>query len=95
MNGETYRSRMTRKLQGVFAPSLLEIKDDSASHAGHGGHHPLGESHFSIRIVSDVFTGMNAVARHRAVYGALADELKERVHALSLETLTPDEHTHK
>jgi BolA protein len=95
MNGETYRARIERKLKQAFSPVALEIRDDSHLHAGHAGENPLGESHFSIRIVSPVFAGMSAVARQREIYRLLADELRERVHALSLQALSLEEHTNK
>ncbi len=95
MIDESYHSRITRKLTQAFAPTTLEIHDDSASHRGHAGHNDLGETHFSVTIVSPAFDKMNAVARHREIYRILADEIKERVHALSLQALTPDEHTHR
>jgi BolA family transcriptional regulator, general stress-responsive regulator len=50
----------------------------------------LGETHFSIHIVSPLFAGMSAVARQREIYRVLADELRERVRALSL-ALSPEE----
>src|ERR1700730_14204981 len=93
MNDETYRARIERKLTQAFSPVALEIRDDSHLHAGHAGQNPLGESHFSIHIVSPVFAGMSAVARHREIYRVLADELRERVHALSLQALSLEEHT--
>ena len=37
------------------------------------------------------FAGVGRVARQRLVYAALAEELKERVHALQLRTLAPGE----
>src|ERR1700730_7129154 len=80
MNGETYRARIERKLTQAFSRVALEIRDESHLHAGHAGQNPLGESHFSIHIVSPVFAGMSAVARHREIYRVLADELRERVH---------------
>ena len=95
MNGEIYRARIERKLTRAFSPVALEIRDDSHLHAGHAGQNPLGESHFSIRIVSQVFAGMSAVARQREIYRVLADELRERVHALSLQPLSPEEHAKK
>jgi BolA family transcriptional regulator, general stress-responsive regulator len=95
MNEESYRARITRKLHEAFTPSLLEIKDDSAAHAGHAGQHPLGESHFSIIIVSPAFEKMSLVERQREIYRILAEEIKERIHALSLQAFTPDEHTHR
>lgn len=95
MNGETYRARIERKLTLAFSPVALEITDDSPLHAGHAGQNPLGESHFSIFIVSAVFAGVSVVTRHREIYRVLADELHERVHSLSLQALSLEEHTNK
>ena len=80
-----------RKLSAAFAPSQLEVVDDSARHEGHAGHRPGGETHFSVRIVSAAFEGLSRVERQRRVYGALADEMKSQIHALALVTLTPGE----
>ncbi|MDR3448207.1 MAG: BolA family transcriptional regulator [Alphaproteobacteria bacterium] len=92
MNLETAQTRLRRKLEAVFSPILLEIKDESARHAGHAGARKGGETHFNVRIVSAVFKGMNQVARHRAVYAALGEDMKEGgIHALALQTLTPEE----
>jgi BolA protein len=95
MNGETYRTRIERKLNQAFSPVVLEITDDSHLHAGHAGHNPLGETHFSIHIVSPAFAGKNSVARHREIYRVLFDEMRERVHALSLHALSTEEHAKK
>lgn len=82
---------MRSKLEAALSPSSLVIEDDSAEHAGHAGAREGGETHFSIRIVSASFAGLNRVQRQRKVYAAVAEELAERVHALSLVTLTPEE----
>ena len=82
-----------RKLIECFAPTRLEIEDESHRHIGHQGARPGGETHFSVTIVSSAFSGQNRVARQRLVYKALAEELATRVHALSLTALTPDEDT--
>jgi BolA protein len=79
------------KLTTAFAPDTLDVSDESARHAGHSGARPGGETHFSVRIVSKAFEGVSRVERQRRVYAALADELKSRIHALSLTTLTPAE----
>ncbi|HIJ63444.1 MAG TPA: BolA family transcriptional regulator [Rhodospirillaceae bacterium] len=79
------------KLVAGLSPSRLAITDDSHRHEGHGGHHPDGESHFSIEIVSPQFAGKSRVDRQRMVYGILAEELRGRVHALALTTLAPGE----
>ncbi len=88
-----YRNRIEQKLMAAFDPSELVIQDDSHRHAGHSGAHPDGggETHFNVKIVSRDFIGESRVARQRKVYAVLADELIERVHALSLVTMTPDE----
>lgn len=84
-----------RKLAARFAPTQLEVTDDSAHHAGHVGHpggpEPRGETHFSVVLVSPAFAGMGRVARQRLVYETLADELAGGVHALALTTLAPGE----
>ena len=91
----TVAETMTRKLTERFAPSRLEIVDDSASHAGHAGHPggagQGGETHFTVTLVSAVFAGMGRVARQRLVYETLAEELAGGVHALSLSTQAPSE----
>lgn len=83
--------RMRRKLEAAFTPVRLEIVDDSHRHAGHAGARPEGETHFNVTIVSATFAGVGRVERQRKVYAALADELRDRVHALQLRTLAPDE----
>ncbi len=87
----TVAGTMERKLREAFSPQSLEIEDQSHLHAGHAGHNPEGESHFHVVLVSQAFEGMGRVARQRAVYQVLAEELRGRVHALSLETRAPGE----
>ena len=48
-------------------------------------------AHFEAVIVSSEFQGKNTLARHRIVYTALGDKMKEAIHALSMKTLTPVE----
>lgn len=80
-----------RKLTDALSPIQLEITDDSAQHAGHAGSRPEGESHFSVFIVSQAFEGKSRVERQRLVYRALSGEMKQRIHALALQTLAPNE----
>jgi BolA family transcriptional regulator, general stress-responsive regulator len=83
------------KLTAEFQPSTLIVQDDSARHAGHSGavreDGSQGETHFTVRIVSDKFAGLSRVERQRRVYDVLARELSDRVHALSLTALSPAE----
>jgi acid stress-induced BolA-like protein IbaG/YrbA len=48
--------------------------------------------HFDALIVSSAFEGRSRIERHRLVYAALGDRMRQRVHALSMKTLTPEEH---
>jgi BolA protein len=83
------------KLTTAFAPSVLIVQDDSARHAGHSGatrdDGSHGETHFTVRIVSEKFAGLSRVERQRRVYATLAGEMAGTVHALSLTALSPAE----
>lgn len=76
-------------LTAAFAPSELDVVDDSHNHIGHAGA-AQGHGHFSVRIVSAAFAGMTPVARHRAVYAALGDLMTTDIHALSIRASAPD-----
>lgn len=81
-----------QKLEAAFAPQALEIEDESHRHAGHAGNPGgEGESHFNVTIVSAAFDGQNRVARQRAVYDVLKDELAGPVHALSVIARSPSD----
>jgi acid stress-induced BolA-like protein IbaG/YrbA len=47
--------------------------------------------HFQAVVVSGAFAGKSRVQRHQLVYQALGDRMREEIHALSMQTLTPDE----
>jgi acid stress-induced BolA-like protein IbaG/YrbA len=48
--------------------------------------------HFFATIVSVEFEGLPRVRRHQRVYAALGDRMREQIHALSMQTLTPAEY---
>ena len=83
------------KLTSAFAPLVLEIRDESARHAGHAGatrgDGSQGETHFHVRLVSASFEGVSRVERQRRIYAALREELAGPVHALALSALSPSE----
>ena len=79
------------KLQEAFQPSQLEVRNVSHQHAGHAGSPGTGESHFEVELTSAQFEGMSKVARQRAVYGILREEMAGPVHALALKTRSPEE----
>lgn len=73
-----------------LAPTQLLIEDDSHLHAGHAGAR-AGGGHYRLRIVSPRFSGKNRVARHRLIHQALGDLMQNRIHALAIEALAPEE----
>ncbi len=83
--------RLTAVLTEAFAPTALQVVDDSAHHAGHMGAAAGGQTHYSILLVSAAFHGMSRVARSRAVHAALAAEFAGGLHALALRLRTPEE----
>jgi len=87
----TRAERLEAALRAAFAPTRLEIVDDSARHAGHAGAQPGGQTHYSVSVVSETFRGMNRVARSRAVHAALEQEFAGGMHALALTLRTPEE----
>lgn len=83
----TMQSILEYKLTQGLEPTHLSVINESHNHNVPKG----AESHFKVVVVSAAFEGKNLVARHRQVYGLLAQELAEHVHALALHTMTPAE----
>lgn len=79
------RERLTLALH----PQQLELRDDSARHAGHAG--AREGAHFAVHIVSPQFAGVRTLERHRMVYAAAAPLMAGRIHALQITALTPEE----
>lgn len=48
-------------------------------------------THFEAVIVSSDFNGKTLLERHQQVYKILGEAMKERIHALSLKTYTPEQ----
>ena len=79
---------LRQRLSELLAPTVLEVLDESAAHAGHAGADGSGfGTHFRVRIASPLFAGRSRVARHRLVYDALQDFVDRGLHALAIETL--------
>jgi BolA family transcriptional regulator, general stress-responsive regulator len=85
MKEQNYAQRIEIKIREGLKPEAFQLIDDSNAHAGHGGAHPSGETHFTLKVTSSAFNGLSRVAQQRLVYGLLVDEMAERVHALVLE----------
>ena len=76
-----------RVLAATLQPTQLEVQDDSHLHAGHAG--AREGRHYTVRLTSERFTGLNRVARHRLVYDALQHEMRSGIHALVIDARSP------
>ena len=81
------KNEVTKKLEIIFPNGRVHVEDFSHEHSVPAG----SESHLRVRVVSEAFVGLNSVARHRKVYGALSEQFNSGLHALQLQLLTPDE----
>ena len=77
-----------RILKASFSPVHLEVRDESAAHAGHAGA-ASGGGHYAVTIVSAVFEGKTLLEQHRMVNAALGHLIGREVHALALKTAAP------
>lgn len=76
------------QLRQTLQPTLLEVIDESADHAGHAGANGTGfGTHFRVKIASPLFQGKSRVACHRLVYDSLQVFIDQGVHAIAIETL--------
>jgi acid stress-induced BolA-like protein IbaG/YrbA len=70
--------------ESIQASILGNMACDTVEVAGDG-------HHFEALIVSAAFRGLSRIQRHRLVYAALGDRMREEIHALSMTTQTPEE----
>lgn len=72
---------------------LIESGIDDAEVEVQNQDHEYAEegTHFGIVIVSSSFEDKSTVERHRMVYKALGDKMKNEIHAVEIKALTPDE----
>jgi len=89
MSGSIQQS-IENKLRKAFAPSILEVINESHKHAGHQEHFDgSGETHFRIKIIADQFASMSRIDRHRAITSLLTQEFNKGLHALAIEAHAP------
>lgn len=79
------------RLNEALSPEFLEVIDESHLHIGHAGAAD-GRGHFRVRVVSGLFHGLPAMARHRQIYRALGDLMRTDIHALNIEAFSNNEH---
>ncbi|MEX0940944.1 MAG: BolA/IbaG family iron-sulfur metabolism protein [Pseudomonadales bacterium] len=83
----TVKDTIEEKLANAIVLKHMEVINESGNHNVPAG----SESHFKVVLVADEFIDQRLVARHRRVNEILADELKVKIHALSIHTYTQEE----
>lgn len=68
------------KIRAAMPDAIVELKDLTGT-----------EDHWEARVISAAFEGKTLMQRHRLVMGALAEEMKGPIHALTLDVKTPGE----
>jgi len=76
---------ITEKLTKELTPASLEVINESHHHAGHAGSPGTGESHFRVKISTSQFKDKSRLQMHQAINQVLAQELKDKIHALAIE----------
>ena len=70
-------SSIASSIRAGLACTHLEVTGDGA--------------HFEAVVVSPAFAGLSRVKRHQLVYGTLGTRMGGEIHALSMQTFSPDE----
>jgi stress-induced morphogen len=73
-----------REIERLIREGLPDANVEIADLRGDG-------DHYAARVVSAAFKGMGRVQRHQLVYKALKGRMGGELHALALQTVTPDE----
>jgi BolA protein len=85
------QQRIHATLHAAFAPSRLDLIDESAQHAGHHGvreaGYDQGESHFALRIAAASLQNLSRLEQHRRINQAVAAEFASGLHALRITVL--------
>jgi BolA protein len=76
-----------KQLSACYAPTKLNIIDDSAKHAGHQSAGSKG--HFTVEIEAEAFRDKTLIQRHRMIFGSLKDLMESDIHALSIKADAP------
>jgi len=81
------QKQLEEQLEKSLEPVLLKVINESPQHNVPKN----SESHFRVFIVSNKFNGLSLIKRHQMVHQAVNEQIKNKIHAFSQQTLTPKE----
>ncbi len=89
------RDERILEIMAQLQPTKLELKNDSAKHAGHvehmGGAGFTGDTHYKLVITSPLFENQSRIDRQRMVMGLLKEEFSSGLHALEIKAKAPSD----
>ena len=83
------RTLIESRVRESLSATHVEVIDESHLHAGHAGA-KSGGGHFRAVIVSERFAGLSRVQSQQLVYGVMGSWMGKEIHALSMQTFTPE-----
>ena len=86
MNTENRAAIIKTRLQQAFAPTYLEVIDESDKHIGHAGHQGGGR-HFAIIISAAKLENSSRIEAHRKIYALFEDMIPAKIHALKIKII--------
>ena len=69
-----------KRLSDFFLKSHIEVIDMTSD-----------SNHFSVLIISDIFSDLSLIDRHKLVYSLFEKELTNEIHAMQLKTFSKQE----
>jgi stress-induced morphogen len=73
-------SEIKERIEAALPDAQVEVEDFTG-----------GGDHFRARVLSPTFAGKSRIERHRLIYAIFGDQIGGPIHALSLETIAPEE----
>lgn len=87
---DSISKRIENKIIQRFTLRHFQIINESSKHNS-GLNNSAAETHFNLVLVCDDFNQLEIIQRHKLVYQLLDEELKDGIHALSLQLFAPQE----
>lgn len=88
---DSLASDILKRVRDALSPSHLSLKNLSAAHKKHAQAQKHGGGHYSLSVVSDMFSGLDLKARQMWVMNLLSDKIGKAIHALQLDLKSPAE----
>jgi BolA family transcriptional regulator, general stress-responsive regulator len=94
LNDDPIANEIARRLRDALTPASLFIKNLTKQHKKHAESKKSGGGHYSLFVVSDLFSGLQSLQRERWIHSLLGDLLdSKKIHALEMKLKDSEEHS--